>query len=129
VAGSNGKRNWLQRVEIGVISIASVLLLPYVTFGFMVPGVRAKALGGFIGIAGLWLVTVPAVSAQRRHWKLRLTSTLFTIPGFLVSFPFLRFQFRTGQGFADILIITILPIAIALHRLYLGWKPRLEDRA
>jgi hypothetical protein len=130
VASSEGKRNWLQWTEIAAISIASFLLLPLVTMGFLIPEARSMALGGLIGIAGLWLVTVPTVSVLRGHLKLRLASTLFTVPGFVVSFVSLPFPF--GRGVAETLItlyLFVLPMAIALHRLYLGWKPAWGDRA
>jgi hypothetical protein len=126
VAGSESHRNWLQWIEIGVIAIASVVLVPLAVLGSAIPEARTKALGGLAGIAGLWVITAPTVSTLRNHWKLRLAGTLLAIPGLLVAAAFLRFQIRTGRGLSDVwtaLYVSVLPITIALHRLYLGWRP------
>ena len=125
VSGSDVNRNWLQWIEIGVIAIASVVLVPLAALGSAVPGSRGKALGGLAGIIGLWLITAPTVSTLRSHWKLRLAGTLLTIPGFLVAVAFLNFQIRTGRDLSDLwitLYVSLLPITIGLHRLYLGWR-------
>jgi hypothetical protein len=125
VAGSEPGRNWLQWIEIGLLLVASAVLVPLTALGSAIPDARVKALGGLTGIAGLWLVTAPTVSALRRRWKLRLAGTLLTIPGFIVAFAFLNFQIRTGSGLSDVwitLYVSVLPIAIGMHRLYLGWR-------
>jgi hypothetical protein len=125
VAGLDGKRNWLQWIEIGVLLLASIVLAPLTVLGSLIPDARAKALGGLAGIAGLWLVTAPTVSTLRSHWKLRLAGTSLIIPGFIVAVAFLNFQIRTGRDLSDLwttLYVSVLPIIIAVHRLYLGWR-------
>jgi hypothetical protein len=84
-------------------------------------------LGGLLGIAGLWLVTAPSAQTARRGWKVRLTGTILLLPGIMVASEFLRFEIRTGRDLSDALFalfVCVLPMTIALHRLYLLWRPR-----
>ena len=125
MAGSDGKRNWLQWIEIGALLLASIVLVPLTALGSVIPHARTKALGGLAGIAGLWLITAPTVFTLRSHPKLRLAGTLLIIPGLIVAFAFLNFQIRTGRDLSDVwatLYVSVVPISIALHRLYLGWR-------
>jgi hypothetical protein len=80
-----------------------------------------------LGIAGLWVVTMSSAQTARRAWKVRLTGTILLIPGIMVATEFLRFEIRTGRDLSDALFtlfVCVLPMMIALHRLYVLWHPQ-----
>jgi len=46
------------------------------------------------------------------------------IPGIMVASEFLRFEIRTGRDVSDLLFalfVCVLPMVVALHRLYVLW--------
>jgi len=120
-------RNWLQWAEIAAILVGTVVLAPLALLGIAIADGRLMGLGGLLGIAGLWVVTIPSAQTAPRAWKVRLTGTLLVIPGIMVASEFLRFEIRTGRDVSDALfalLVCVLPMVIALHRLYVLWQRR-----
>ena len=120
-------RNWLQWTEIIAVLVGTVFLAPLAIVGIAISGGLLVSLGGLMGIAGLWVLTIPRLPTIRQQLGLRLVGTLLVSPGVVVATVFLRFEMRTGRDASDALFaffVCVLPIAIFLHRLYVAWRPR-----
>jgi hypothetical protein len=100
------------------------VLGPLALVGIGIAHGQLMGLGGLLGIAGMWVVTVPLAQTARRSWTVRLTGTLLIIPGMMVASEFLLFEIRTGRDMSDVLFavfVCVLPMTVALHRLYIFW--------